>query len=322
MRRIFVFNGDADGLCALQQLRLAEGDEPADFITGPKRRTELVKEVCVEDARNLTVTVLDLSFRANAAAITQLLEAGAWIRYFDHHHAGEVPSHAALEVHIDVSPDVCTSVIVDRHLASQHSRWAVVGAFGDNLDRIARALAAHARIPIEHLTDLQRLGIALNYNSYAGSEADMFFPPLELYKRISPYADPSGFVREDPAFGVLWNGYREDMQHVAGLRAFAANDHAAVYVLPDAAWARRITGVFANSLTHQAPRRAHAVVADNGNGGLAVSVRAPLAKPFGAAALCVRYPTGGGRESAAGINHLPAEEFEAFAQRFIEHFGA
>jgi hypothetical protein len=55
MRRIFVFNGDADGLCALQQLRLAESDEPAGFITGPKRRTELVKEVGVEDARNLEV---------------------------------------------------------------------------------------------------------------------------------------------------------------------------------------------------------------------------------------------------------------------------
>jgi hypothetical protein len=220
MRQIFVFNGDADGLCALQQLRLAEGDAPAGFITGPKRRTELVKEVCVEDARNLKVTVLDLSFRANAA-----------------------------------------------------------------------------------------------------SEADMFFRPLDLYKRLSVYPDPSGFVREDRAFGVLWTGYMEDMQHVAGLNAFAANDDAAVYVLPDAAWARRVTGVFANSLTHQAPRRAHAVVADNGKGGLAVSVRAPLARPAGAAALCLLYPTGGGRESAAGINHLPADEFEAFAQRFIEHFG-
>jgi hypothetical protein len=191
-----------------------------------------------------------------------------------------------------------------------------------NLDRSARTLAARALISAEVVTDLQRLGIALNYNSYAASEADMFFRPLDLYKRLSVYADPSGFVREDRAFGVLWTGYVEDMQHVAGLNAFAASNDAAVYVLPDAAWARRVTGVFANSLTHQAPRRAHAVVADNGKGGLAVSVRAPLARPTGAAALCLLYPTGGGRESAAGINHLPADEFEAFAKRFIEHFGA
>jgi len=44
--RLFAFNGDADGLCALQQLHLVEGEEggtaaPA-LITGPKRRTALL----------------------------------------------------------------------------------------------------------------------------------------------------------------------------------------------------------------------------------------------------------------------------------------
>ena len=43
--RLFdVFNGDADGLCALHQLRLAE---PADseLVTGPKRDISLLKRV-------------------------------------------------------------------------------------------------------------------------------------------------------------------------------------------------------------------------------------------------------------------------------------
>ncbi|HZO01328.1 MAG TPA: acetyltransferase, partial [Burkholderiales bacterium] len=89
--RIFAFNGDADGLCALQQLRLAEGAGPAQLVTGPKRRTALLAAVAA-GARD-EVTVLDVSFHANRDAVLRLLAAGARVRYFDHHHAGELPAH-------------------------------------------------------------------------------------------------------------------------------------------------------------------------------------------------------------------------------------
>ena len=49
-------------------------------------------------------------------------------------------------------------------------------------------------------------------------------------------------------------------------------------------------------------------------------VRAPLERPAGAAALCLEYATGGGREAAAGINHLPLESVGAFTERFIRYF--
>ena len=65
MRRIDVFNGDADGLCALRQLRLAE-PAASELVTGVKR---------------------DIA----------LLARGVRVRYFDHHHAGEIPSHPGLE---------------------------------------------------------------------------------------------------------------------------------------------------------------------------------------------------------------------------------
>jgi hypothetical protein len=39
-----------------------------------------------------------------------------------------------------------------------------------------------------------------------------------------------------------------------------------------------------------------------------------------AAALCLDYATGGGREAAAGINHLPLESVGAFTDRFLMHF--
>ena len=138
--RIFAFNGDADGLCALQQLRLAEGAGPAQLVTGPKRRTALLAAVAA-GARD-EVTVLDVSFHANRDAVLRLLAAGARVRYFDHHHAGELPAHERLEAHIDLAPTTCTSAIVDRYLGGRHRAWAAVGAFGDNLARTGKALAA------------------------------------------------------------------------------------------------------------------------------------------------------------------------------------
>jgi hypothetical protein len=37
--------------------------------------------------------------------------------------------------------------------------------------------------------------------------------------------------------------------------------------------------------------------------------------------LCHGYATGGGREAAAGINHLPMESIGGFTERFLTHFG-
>ena len=58
MRYFDVFNGDADGICALHQLRLAD---PVDsqLVTGLKRDIELLKTVPARDGD--VVTVLDLS---------------------------------------------------------------------------------------------------------------------------------------------------------------------------------------------------------------------------------------------------------------------
>ena len=321
MGRTFVFNGDADGLCALQQLRLAEGIDAAAFlVSGPKRETALLQKV-VASAGD-AVTVLDLSFDTNRAAAEALLERGVHLRYFDHHYAGELPRHAQLEAHIDCSPAACTSVIVDRFLGGTHRPWAVAGAYGDNLDETASALAAGGLETSSGESELlRRLGVALNYNSYADTETDMFFAPLALHARLARHADPLSFVHEDSAFGALWDGYCADMERILGLQPAAHNEHAALFVLPDEVWARRVRGVLANRLAREAPRRAHAVLLPNGAGGMSVSVRAALDQPTGAAVLCRSWPTGGGREAAAGINELAMADVGEFTRRFMNHFG-
>ena len=115
-RHFYAFNGDADGLCALQQLRLA-GGPPGPLVTGVKRDIALLERVAAVPGDHCTV--LDVSLDVNRAGLLSLLAGGVSVRYFDHHFTGEVPRHPALETHLDLSPQVCTSLLVDRFLDGQ-----------------------------------------------------------------------------------------------------------------------------------------------------------------------------------------------------------
>ncbi len=320
MRHIYVLNGDADGLCALQQLRLSEPGGEIELISGTKRETTLV--AAAKASAGDRVTVLDMSFDSNRDAVERLLALGVHVRYFDHHYAGELPPHAGLDTHIDTSAAVCTSAIVDAHLQGAARAWAVVGAYGDNLDETAERLAELAEVPVVARAVLQRLGVALNYNAYGETQADLFFPPLELHARLIAYRDPLEFASKDAAFAKLWQGYQDDLARTDALNPVVSDESAAAYRLPDAAWARRVNGVFANRLARAYPERAHAVLLPKTSGALSVSVRAPLRRPAGAATLCRAYAGGGGREGAAGITDLPAAQAEAFVRHFMAHFKA
>jgi hypothetical protein len=315
-RDIFAFNGDGDGLCALQQLRWAES-APADvLVTGTKRDTALVERV--EAGPGDRLTVLDVSFHANREAVGRVLEHGAAVRYFDHHHAGDLPCHPNLHCHIDTAADTCTSLIVDKHLCGAHRRWAVVGAFADNLAPTARRLAGGLGLCEGDIDALERLGVGLNYNAYGETEDDLFFRPHELHLNLAAYRDPLDFVAAEKAFAVLCDGYAADIARAVTLQPEASSPQAALYRLPQTKWARRVSGVFANRLACEAPHRAHALLVPKSKGGFLVSVRAPR----GAAALCMEFPTGGGRAAAAGINHLDSGDAERFVRRFLDYFTA
>ena len=97
-------------------------------------------------------------------------------------------------------------------------------------------------------------------------------------------------------------------------------DNSAVFILPNKAWARRVSGVFGNDLANQYPDRAHAVLTEKDNGNYLVSVRAPLSNKTGAVDLCRQFPTGGGRAAAAGINNLPASDLSDFIRKLEERY--
>jgi len=312
-----VFNGDADGLCALQQLRLAEPRQ-ATLVTGVKRDIALLQRV--PPTPDACVTVLDLSLDTNWIALGALLQCGARVEYFDHHFAGDIPVCAGLSSHVDTAGHVCTSVLVDRHLGGVHRRWAVVGAFGDNLEQTARQLGASLPLDARQTDLLRELGECLNYNAYADSEADLMIHPAALHRLLQPHADPFGVIDSEPVLRRIRDTRRDDLALAQGVRAYATAPCGTVFILPDEAWSRRVRGAWGNRLAHASPGQAHAILAPNGHGGYVVSVRAPVASLRGADHLCRAFPTGGGRAAAGGINHLPQQRLRDFIRAFEHAF--
>ncbi|MBK6744413.1 MAG: acetyltransferase [Hydrogenophilales bacterium] len=313
-----VFNGDADGLCALHQLRL-DVPRAARLVTGVKRNIALLKQV--DAAPGDRVTVLDIAVEKNAGALAALLDRNVMVQWFDHHNPGEPPVHPCFEAHIDTAAEVCTSLLVDRFLNGRYRVWAVAAAFGDNLHDSARRVAEPLGLDKNRLGLLRELGECLNYNGYGDSLADLHFHPAELYARLHVYRDPFAFIAESPDYATLKAGYAADMAAARVVPAHESRASGAVYLLPDAAWARRVSGVFANTLAQGAPARAHAILTRSPKGHYVVSVRAPLANRVGADTLCMRFETGGGRKAAAGINDLPEARIDDFIAAFYDVYG-
>ena len=195
MKYFDVFNGDADGICALHQLRLANPQQ-AELVTGVKRDIELLKRVAA--AAGDRVTVLDVSLERNRDALLRLLDLGAEVRYFDHHAAGRLPSHPGLQTFIDQAGGVCTSMLVDRYLQGRYRIWAVVAAFGDQLPESALRLGDGLALAAAQLRVLRSLGEDLNYNAYGETLADLLVAPAELYRVVSRFADPFRLSAEEP----------------------------------------------------------------------------------------------------------------------------
>jgi hypothetical protein len=315
MAHIDIFNGDADGICALTQLRNAE-PLTSTLITGVKRDITLVAKA--EVAAGDRITALDISFDKNREGVLKALGAGAEIFYVDHHFAGQIPENDRLTTIIDPDPNVCTSLLVNGYLKGRHVEWAVTGAFGDNLKVSARAIADPLGLSEEQLTLLENLGIYMNYNAYGSSLEDLHFAPADLFELVRPYPTPFAFVEEArETFEKLESGYRQDMAAAAAVNPTRQTDKTAVIILPNEAWARRVSGVYSNDLANAAPGRAHAVLTERADRTYLVSVRAPLEKKQGADELCRQFPTGGGRAAAAGINALPGDQLQAFIEAFV-----
>ncbi len=305
-----VFNGDADGICALVQLRLAEPRE-AVLVTGVKRDINLLARVSANPGD--PITALDISMRTNAKGLRRILDAGAHVFYVDHHNPGDIPKHENLLAVIDTRPKICTSLLVNKALNGTYKEWAIIGAFGDNLADVANEVARSLSLKTAVLTKLKSLGELINYNAYGRDTSDLHFTPEYLFKQCVRYKTPSLFLSDKPKiFDKLKTGYAQDMAKAKKCRFTVPG----VTILGDAPWARRVSGSYGNILAVENPNQAHAVLTHNADDGYLISVRAPKNNPNGADKLCLSFPTGGGRAAAAGINHLPKDDLGKFLDTF------
>lgn len=313
-----VFNGDADGILALVQLRLAEPKE-STLITGVKRDISLLKQV--DKSQATSVTVLDISMEKNIDALNDLLAANIPVSYTDHHRAGDIPSSSLLTANIDTDANTCTSLLVNQQLGGQFANWAIAAAFGDNMTASAVALAESVGLTQAQQEKLKAFGIYVNYNGYGRTVDDLHYKPDALFQLLVQHADPLTLVeQEDSVFARLEKAYQADMALAESAKVLADNDICKVVELADEAWARRVSGVFGNELANRSPNKAHAVVTQNADGTYTISLRAPLNNKQGASDICVQFPTGGGRAGAAGINNLPAEQLDLFIATLSDYY--
>ncbi|WP_411065312.1 DHH family phosphoesterase [Vibrio rotiferianus] len=305
-----IFNGDADGIIALLQLRLADPID-TELVTGVKRDIKLVEKVEVQAGDELTV--LDISMEKNMAGLEQALAQGAHVFYADHHKAGEIPQHGNLDAHIDLDANICTALIVDQLLDGRFHLWAITAAYGDNLIARADALADKVGLSAEQKAQLKELGTLINYNGYGSKVDDLHFHPADLYQALKQYVSPFDVIADKASpYYQLQSAYQQDMDAALAIPATHESAKLKLFELPNNAASRRISGVYGNWLANQNPDSAHAVLTENTDGTYTVSLRAPLNNKQGAVAVCGQFPTGGGREAAAGINALSKDDVSAF----------
>lgn len=315
-----VFNGDADGIIALLQLRLSE-PKTSQLITGVKRDIALLKQV-LKSNDVTSATVLDVSMEKNQEALKQLLAQHIPVFYCDHHRTGEIPKSEFLETLVNLDSEVCTSLLINQKLKGKYQAWAIAAAFGDNLNQVAQAKAEQMGLASEQVDFLKELGMLINYNGYGASLSDLHIEPADLYQKLLHFPNPFDLLEDQTSiYYQLKAGYAQDHAKVAELTPIHKDKQVCVYQLPCEAWARRISGVFGNELANFDPTRAHAVLTQNQDGeSFLVSVRAPLNNRIGADEVCSMFATGGGRKAAAGINQLPVNQMEKFVQTFSDFY--
>jgi hypothetical protein len=309
-----IFNGDADGIFALHQYRLADPQADAQRITGVKRDIKLLSRI--KDVKNSVLTVFDVSLDSNRVPLEQLLLAENEITYFDHHFAGEIPASSFLTTDINPSAETCTSLIVNRHLKNAFPLWAICGAYGDNLHKSAQKLQNQLGLNEQQGLALMEVGELFNYNGYGTSLSDLHFHPESLYLAVQAFENPFDFIENGPQLLQLREGHTEDMALAMEQKPLQTTEKNRVYFFPNQPWARRISGVFSNLKAREQEHSAHAIITENSDKTLRISVRAPLADRRNAENLCTSFPTGGGRAAAAGINALPPEMLDMFLATF------
>ncbi|AJI74781.1 putative acetyltransferase [Francisella philomiragia subsp. philomiragia ATCC 25015] len=274
---IDIFNGDADGILSLIQLRKAVpvASDKHRLITGVKRDISLCKNISNQDANNAVVTVLDISYEKNYQDIERLLEYVSQIAYFDHHQADKLISNPKLKANINTSADICTALIVSSRLDKKYHLWAIAAAYGDNLHHIADNEADLFKLNSEQKVQLKELGMLINYNGYGSTIDDLYYHPADLYHELMRYETPFDVIADTKScFYKLREGYENDSKNLDSLD-IQDFESLKLIKLHNQPWARRVSGTLGNNLANKYHDKAIIIATVKENGNYLISLRAP-----------------------------------------------
>lgn len=316
-----LFNGDADGIFSLLQLRQTDPRPDAERITGVKRDIALFPHIAGRAGAGDRVTALDISMAKNTAGLRQVLADGAEVFYVDHHQTGTIPDHDHLSALTNNAREMCTAVLIDQYLQGAKTAWAVCGAYGDNFQGLATRIATARGLDLP-MGRLRELGELVNYNAYGMTVEDLHIHPSALFDILMDYPDPVAFLNDaHPIFETLQSGHRDDWNVAQSAREIDVSEAGQVLVLPAGAASNRIGGLFGNALVDEEPEQGFAVLTELDDGqSYRVSIRAPRGRASGSAAHIATQFGGGGRAAAAGIDALAEIDVAPFIDVFKTTF--
>ena len=310
------FNGDADGIISLHQYRM-HYPQDSEVFTGVKRDVKLLRH-CT-NIENSKFTVFDISLLSNRDYVNTILNKGNTIRWFDHHEPGDIDLGDDFEIFVDADPNCCTNILVDKFLEGLYRPWTICGAYGDNLHEQAEKL--NPCFNASSMSQLKEIGETLNYNGYGNEESDLTVHPKDVYLDIKNYESPFQYRDKSEVYSKIHTQMKSDEAELSSSEIMHDTQTGKVILLPDSKASIRYSGIYSNEQTTNNPDKAFAILTLVDGENYRISIRSPKTNPYGASKLALQFPTGGGREKAAGVNELPKSELNQFIEKFEEVYG-
>lgn len=305
------------------------GREMDEYYTGVKRDVELLRHAKNIESSNLFV--FDVSMLTNEKYLQSLINGDNIIRWFDHHKMSDIENiRNSIVYKISTNPAHCTAMMVESYfdpvvLVAGLRSWVMCAAYGDNLHSTVQELnkdMSPGRTK-ETLDIYKQIGETLNYNGYGNQESDLTVHPKDVFMDLCEYDEPVDYYNNSTVFKKINTQMKADASELEStaqtLHESSVGD---VILLPDSPASIRYSGVYSNLLSMGNRDKAFAILTMYDDNNYKISIRAPQNNPVGACDLALKFPTGGGREKAAGVNQLPTEKLDNFTEEFIENFSS
>ena len=253
---------------------------------------------------------------SNKDYIDGILNNDNIVRWFDHHEPGETDLGESFSIKVDTDPNCCTNILVDKYIDGLHRPWTICGAYGDNLHEQAEKLNPCFNEMV--MLELKEIGETLNYNGYGNELSDLTVDPKEVYLDLHQYVSPFQYRKKSEIYNKIHTQMISDKAELSSSEILHDTDAGKVILLPNTKASVRYSGIYSNQQTTDDPDKAFAILTLVNEENYRVSIRSPKTNPYGASKLALQFPTGGGREKAAGVNELPRSELNNFIEKFEE----